>query len=244
MHVLMTSDTLGGVWTYTQELVRGLVSSGHRVTLVSVGEMPRPEQTAWVADLSGLDFRSHSCRLEWMQDAAADVDNSRRYIESVIDEVKPDILHSNQYCYGDLSCPLPRIVVAHSDVVSWWVAVHGHEPEASSWMNWYRQTVTSGLQRADVVVTPSMWMRETIRRHYSPERQCEVIYNGRTPHLFEPDISKEQYVLSVGRVWDAGKQVELLTSRDHHIPVHIAGREKEPGTCHGASSSLQFRGEQ
>ena len=67
MHVLMTSDTLGGVWTYTQELVRGLVSRGHRVTLVTVGNVPRPEQTSWMAELSGLDFRPSAYRLEWMQ---------------------------------------------------------------------------------------------------------------------------------------------------------------------------------
>jgi glycosyltransferase involved in cell wall biosynthesis len=87
-------------------------------------------------------------------------------------------------------------------------------------------------------------MGDTIQQHYSPLGQCKVIHNGRTPHLFEPDVPKQQYVMSVGRVWDAGKQVELLTSRDHHIPVHIAGREKEPGLSHAAGSSLQFRGEQ
>ena len=244
MHVLMTSDTLGGVWTYTQELVRGLVCHGHRVTLVSVGELPRAEQIAWMDALSTVDFRSYTCRLEWMQDSATDVENSREYVESVVEEVKPDILHSNQYCYGNLSAQLPRIVVAHSDVVSWWAAVHGGEPESSPWMDWYRQTVSRGLQGADVVITPSKWMGDTIRQHYSLQRECKVIYNGRTPHLFEPDLPKEQYVLSVGRLWDAGKQVELLTSREHHILVQIAGREKEPGSPLAANSSAQFRGEQ
>ena len=45
MHVLMTADTVGGVWTYAQELVTALVHRGVRVTLVSLGEMPGPEQT-------------------------------------------------------------------------------------------------------------------------------------------------------------------------------------------------------
>ena len=48
MHVLVTTDTLSGVWTYTRELVSGLVSRGLRVTLVSLGEVPLPEQTAWM----------------------------------------------------------------------------------------------------------------------------------------------------------------------------------------------------
>ncbi len=33
MHILVTADTLGGVWTYTRELVTGLVRHGERVTL-------------------------------------------------------------------------------------------------------------------------------------------------------------------------------------------------------------------
>ena len=41
----MTADTVGGVWTYAQELVTALVHRGVRVTLVSLGEMPGPEQT-------------------------------------------------------------------------------------------------------------------------------------------------------------------------------------------------------
>src|SRR5208282_331116 len=37
MHVLITTDTVGGVWNYTRELVTGLSRRGIRVTLVSFG---------------------------------------------------------------------------------------------------------------------------------------------------------------------------------------------------------------
>ena len=40
MHILVTADTLGGVWTYTRELVTGLVLGHGRVTLVSFGDIP------------------------------------------------------------------------------------------------------------------------------------------------------------------------------------------------------------
>jgi glycosyltransferase involved in cell wall biosynthesis len=194
-------------------------------------------------DLSGLDHRALTCRLEWMQDAEADVRDSKKLIESVIDEVKPDILHFNQYCYGNISSSVPRIVVAHSDVVSWWVAVHGEEPEATSWISWYRKTVNEGLQGADIVVAPSMWMRDAITQHYSLRTPVRVIYNGRSPHLFEPDHPKAHFALTVGRVWDAGKQIELLKSREHQMPIHVAGSEKEPGSTSPNASSTQVDGE-
>jgi len=36
VHVLVTADTVGGVWTYTRELACGLLNRGHRVTLVDM----------------------------------------------------------------------------------------------------------------------------------------------------------------------------------------------------------------
>jgi glycogen synthase len=48
MHILVTADTLGGVWTYTRELVTGLVRRGDRITLVSFGDIPTAAQTRWM----------------------------------------------------------------------------------------------------------------------------------------------------------------------------------------------------
>ena len=148
MHVLMTADTVGGVWTYTRELVTGLCARGVRVTLVSFGAIPTDDQVAWVSQVDGLDYRPTSYRLEWMQDSHADLDLSRNYLSRIVREVRPDLIHSNQYAFGDLSSKIPCIVVAHSDVVSWWVSVHGEEPPESEWMRRYRDTVTRGIRAA------------------------------------------------------------------------------------------------
>ena len=80
MHVLMTADTVGGVWTYTQELVSGLIQQGIRVTLVSLGKLPSPEQSAWIDALPELDYRPTDYRLEWMQDSERDVEESGNYL--------------------------------------------------------------------------------------------------------------------------------------------------------------------
>lgn len=210
MHVLITSDTVGGVWTYTQELVSGLSARGHRVTLVSFGKLPSADQATWLRDLANVDYRPTEYRLEWMEVAERDIEESRRYLEFLVREVRPDVLHFNQYCYGDIAVDVPRIVVAHSDVVSWWVAVHGTEPDDSPWMHQYRAHVTTGLRAADMIVAPSQWMLDAVARHYVAPKYGTVIYNGRSPELFDPDRRKEDYVLSVGRIWDEGKHVSLL----------------------------------
>ncbi|HVO59712.1 MAG TPA: glycosyltransferase family 4 protein [Terriglobales bacterium] len=225
MHILVTTDTITGVWTYTRELVTSLVTSGIRVTLVSFGEIPLPEQTTWMDHLHGLDYHPTAFRLEWMQEAERDLSESCHYVEWLIRELRPDILHSNQYCYGAVQAGIPRIVIAHGDVISWWLAVHGHQPPKTAWLEWYQSIVGRGLAAADAVVSPSRWMGETLRACYVPSRHERVIHNGRNPIFFNPYVSKEDTVLAVGRLWDAGKQVSLLTQHPHEMPVCIVGAE-------------------
>ena len=229
MHVLITSDAVGGVWSYTQELVTGLARAGHRITLVSFGKLPAPHQTEWMQTVWGLDYRPTEYRLEWMEVAERDIEESRRYLQLLIEEVQPDVLHLSQYCYGDIPVDVPKIVVAHSDVVSWWVAVHGTEPDDTPWIRRYRQHVTNGLHGADVVVAPSRWMLDAVATHYFPPHHGAVIHNGRTPALFDSEIPKEDFVLGVGRIWDAAKNVQVLLKAPQDARVCVVGWEQEPG---------------
>jgi glycogen synthase len=228
MHVLITSDTVGGVWTYTQELVTGLSQAGHEITLVSFGKLPLPHQTAWMQTLQRVDYRPTEYRLEWMEVAERDIEESRRYLEMLVAEVRPDVLHFSQYCYGDIAVDVPRVVVAHSDVVSWWVAVHGKEPDETPWMRRYREHVTRGLRGADLVIAPSQWMLDCVERYAHPQQQM-VIHNGRTPALFDPHEPKQDVVLSVGRIWDQAKQSSLLLAAELPARTCIVGWEQEPG---------------
>ena len=226
MHILVTADTVGGVWTYARELVTGLVRRGANVTLVSFGEIPTAAQTEWMDGLKSLDFHPTAFRLEWMQEAPADIQLSMEYLQSLIDEVKPDVLHLNQFCYGGLDVSTPKLVVAHSDVVSWWRSVKGIEPPSDAWTLWYRGIVGQGLRGATAVVAPTQWMLDQVERNYGRINNPTVIYNGRSLSLFNPHVSKEVYALNVGRIWDAGKQSALLTKFEPPMPIYIAGAEQ------------------
>ncbi len=228
MRVLVTADTVGGVWTYTRELVTGLSQRGIEVVLVSFGEIPSTSQSEWLDGLRNVDYRATAFKLEWMQDAPNDLTLSSEFLREVVAETKPDLLHLSQYCYGALPVKTPKIVVAHSDVVSWWVGVHGEPPRADAWMRSYRELVLAGLRAADVVVAPSQWMMSAVTDHYGYPRNGMVIYNGRNPALFNPHISKDDLVIGVGRVWDKAKQVSLLSECAHRVPVWIAGSDHHP----------------
>jgi glycosyltransferase involved in cell wall biosynthesis len=226
VHVLVTTDTLSGVWTYTQELVTGLVNRGLHVTLVSFGDIPLPQQTSWMENLEGLDYHPTAFRLDWMEEGEQDFIESSHFLAALTKEIRPDLLHLNQLCYGSLPVKTPRVVVAHGDLISWWKAVHGREPKPSRWLRWYRDVVNQGLSDATTVVAPSVWMLDSIRASYTRPKSEMVIYNGRNPIFFNPYVSKNDSVLAVGRLLDAGKQVSLLTQHAHPLPVCIVNSDE------------------
>ena len=98
MHVLVTADSMTSSWAYARELVTGLVTRGVRVTLVSFGEIPLPDQTSWMDHLHGLEYRPTAFRLEWMQEAEEDLPESSDFLMRLVKELRPDVLHLNQFC--------------------------------------------------------------------------------------------------------------------------------------------------
>ncbi len=225
MRVLVTADTFSGVWTYSRELVSGLVTHGAQVTLVSFGEIPLPHQTAWMDGLHGLEYHPTAFRLDWMQEGEEDFDAAQGYLCAIVRDTRPDFLHLNQLSFGALPVPTPRIVVAHGDVLTWSLSIHGHQPAASDWLRWYRKIMIASLKRADAVVTASLWMEDMLRLAYGDEFEGHVIPPGRNPIYFNPFVAKEESVLAIGRLWDTGKQVALLTQHTHGLPVCIVGAD-------------------
>lgn len=235
MHVLMTTDTLNGnLWAYTRELVSGLVNRGMRVTLVSFGEIPMPEQMAWMQRLPGLDYRPTAFRLDWMQEGQQDFADSSLYLNSLLGELQPDLLHSNHLCYGALDFAGPRIVAAHGDLITWWKCVHGREPKDTAWLRWYRETTAAGLAGATAVIASSSWMLDALGTTYTVPMNGSVINPGRNPIHFNPYVSKNDTVLTVGRLLDPAAQVHLLAERPHGVPVCVVDA-KQPEHAQEAS---------
>lgn len=254
MHILITSDTLNGNWTYTRELVSGLITRGMRVTLVSFGEIPLPEQTAWMDRLHGLTYHPTAFRLDWMEDGRHDFEEASAYLTALVRDTRADIFHSNHIGYGALPIAVPRVVVAHGDLITWWKAVHNREPKETEWLRWYRRVIEHGLASAAAVVAPSEWMLNSVRSLYSGGTREVVIHHGRNPIFFNPYVSKEDSVLAIGRLLDPARQVNLLTQESHPVPICIVGDDPTAQTAklplradvrfHDGSTGVALRGQQ
>lgn len=225
--VLMTTDTVGGVWNYSLELARGLAEKGIEVALATMGAPINELQRDKVDRIPGLRvFESHF-KLEWMEDPWRDADKAGDWLLNLESRIGPDLVHLNGYVHGALPWSAPKIVVGHSCVLSWWRAVKG-EDAPQEWDR-YQVEVAAGLHAADLVIAPSAAMLASLAEHYGELARTQVIPNGRDPGLFRPS-AKEPMVFSAGRLWDEAKNLEALerVARRLPWPIFVAGDNHHP----------------
>ena len=216
MRILMTTDTVGGVWDYAVQLARSPAPAGVAVTLAAVGRTSAVQR----AQAAGLTLVESDFRLEWMDDPWADVAASGAWLLGLEREHRPHVVHLNGYAHGRLPFVAPTVVVGHSCVGSWWQAVKGEPAPPGR----YHDEVTAGLHAATAVVAPTRAMLAELDRLYGPARDATVIYNGRSPDDFRP-ADKRPFVLSAGRLWDEAKNLATLRRAAAGLPwpVRVAG---------------------
>jgi glycogen synthase len=228
MRILMTTDTVGGVWSFTKELSNGLLENGCAVALVSLGRMPTGAQQAWADAQSarwGARFRyvALDTPLEWMNDNERAFLDAAPTLSQLADEFDADLFLSSQYCFGALQCDLPRAVVAHSDVLSWADACRPSGLDPSKWLDTYCELVQTGLKEADAVAAPTQWMLEALASNFELPRDRCVIANGRTLAQVDTGRDRKMQAVTAGRLWDEAKNLKMLEKVDSPIPLLIAG---------------------
>lgn len=241
MKVLMTADTVGGVWNYSLELAAALAAHDVELVIATMGAPLTPDQWRDAGALDNVDIVESSYRLEWMPDPWDDVDAAGRWLLALANARRVDLAHLNGYAHAALDWGIPTCVVAHSCVLSWWREVKGAAaPEL--WAR-YRCEVSAGLRAADTIVAPSTAMLAALEREYGALPDARVIYNGRAADAFHHE-AKEQMVLSVGRLWDEAKNIAALEGVAPAIPwpVYIAGDCESPTGASGYQPSAHYLG--
>ena len=223
----MTADTVGGVWTYALELVQALQPYGIQVHLATMGRLPSPAQQAQAAGIENLWLHASNYQLEWMDDPWQEVDAAGVWLQTLEEELRPDLIHLNNYCHGKLPWQAPVLMVGHSCVLSWWEAVKG-EWAPSSYETYFRR-VRNGIQAADRVVAPTYAFLQCLEKFYGSISCQAVIPNGRDGSYFRP-APKEDFILSMGRLWDEAKNIGACepAARQLPWPIKVAGDPGHP----------------
>lgn len=211
----MTTDAVGGVWTYASDLRAALAADGIEVVLATLGPQAPPDGSSPYLP----------CRLEWEPDPWEDVQATGDRLLALAEETGADLVHLNAFAHGALPWPVPVVVTGHSCVLSWHDAVRG-APAGPEWGR-YRRAVAAGLHAADAVVAPTRAMGAALRRHYGLSASPQVIANGASPHPAGEitHADREPLVLAAGRLWDEAKGLDALDAAAAQMtwPVAVAG---------------------
>lgn len=227
MRILMTTDTLGGVWTYALELARALEPFDVDIVLAALGRPLSDTQRGEACRLKHMQVHEGPFTLEWMRNPWRDVAAAGNWLSELAETYRPDLVHLNDYSHGNRDWGTPVLMVGHSCVCSWYEHVRGVHPGVD-WDEYCRR-VRSGLQAAHLVIAPTRAMLSQLQRHYGPLCSTRVISNARgLPRL--PSVKREAFVLAAGRVWDEGKNIALLASIAERVPwpIHVAGEQTHP----------------
>ncbi|MHC1763016.1 MAG: glycosyltransferase family 4 protein [Verrucomicrobiia bacterium] len=225
--ILMTADTLGGVWTYSLELARALQKHDTQFVLAAMGAPLSRTQRKEVNKLRNVTVFERAFKLEWMEDPWSDIAESREWLLDIERQTSPSLVHLNTFVHGALPFRAPKLVAGHSCVLSWWQAVKA-APAPPAWDR-YRREVRQGLQAAALVIAPTHAMLAALDRYYGPLASTRVIPNSRDKCLFAP-TPKEDFILVAGRLWDQAKNLETLlaVAPDLTWPLRLAGEWKHP----------------
>lgn len=229
MKILMTTDTIGGVWTYSADLCEYLGKNGVEVHLAAMGSWPSEEQEQQIQKLENVTLYKSDYKLEWMQDPWEDVERAHKWLNCIHHTIQPDLIHFNNYAHMGNNWTCPTLTVFHSCVQTWWQAVKGNEAP-SEWSK-YKEVVKESLNSSDLVVSPTRAILKQAIETHEIKAPTKVIYNGRKLTASDQK-EKEKIILCAGRLWDEAKNLQLLSrlAGEFPWPVYVAGENDHPDT--------------
>ncbi len=222
LRILMTTDAVGGVWTFSTRLARELAERQCQINLVTLGPSPSEQQLSMIAGCPGVTLTITDLALEWEDRNGSDAARARQVLAGIAHLFEPDVVHCNGYREALSPFAAPVLITAHSCVRSWWLACHGSEPPSNEWAE-YLHTVESALDSAACWVAPTDAHRRQVQELYQPTIAGRTIWNG-TAAPAAP-VDKEPFVLAAGRLWDKSKGMGTLGAAAGQIewPVKLAG---------------------
>tara|TARA_R110002020_G_scaffold154714_2_gene334920 strand:- start:70081 stop:71211 length:1131 start_codon:yes stop_codon:yes gene_type:complete len=229
LKILMTTDTLGGVWSYVCQLCKALALYDVEIHLAALGRWPTRDQERTISKIPNTILYKSDFKLEWMQDPWRDVEKSEKWLTAIYQTVQPHIIHLNNFTKFKARITCPVITVYHSCVESWFRAVKGENPPQE--FKIYLKHKKIALKQANIAIFPSNSFRKEIVEQIELNVETQTIYNGCDLH-FSSRLEKEDMILCSGRIWDEGKNLHLLC----HIapllpwPVYVAGENVHPNT--------------
>ncbi len=213
--LLLTTDAVGGVWTYALDLAAALRPLGIEAVVAVIGPSPDAAQSAAAAS-AGVRLVDTGLELDWLAADAAAVQRTGAALLRLARAERVDLVQLNQPALAAGMAGVPLVVVVHSCVGTWWDAVR--EGPLPHDLAWQAALTARGLAAADAVVAPSAAFARAVAARYGV--MPRVVHNGRAAAAPTPRPMADA-VLTAGRLWDTGKDVATLDRAAARIAVPL-----------------------
>ncbi|WP_300973857.1 glycosyltransferase family 4 protein [Sphingomonas sp. LHG3406-1] len=228
--LLLSTDAVGGVWTYSIDLARSLAAAEDMVVLLAVlGPSPSSDQLTEAAAVPGLQIIDTGLPLDWTAASERDVREAGHVLAHLAEMGQADLVQLHTPALASVCYPVPAISVVHSCVATWWEAVHGGEALPDD-LAWRSNLVREGLGRSDVSVAPSESFARAVQKAYRLPEPPLTVANGRLANVGHTARQPFDVALTAGRLWDAGKNVAAFdrAAALSGIPFLAAGPSEGP----------------
>ncbi|MBW4022870.1 MAG: glycosyltransferase family 4 protein [Proteobacteria bacterium] len=237
--VLLSTDAVGGIWSYTIELARAFSRRRVEVEIAVLGPTATTTQAATVAELPLVRLHQLGVALDWTAQEPSDLAIASNALASLAQHLAVDTIQLHTPALVAQSIwHAPVLAVVHSCVGTWWRAVRQGPPPED--FQWRMATMKAGLASAHALLAPSHAFADMVRETYSLPVSPAVVHNARANVTGEMrDGSARHGVLTAGRLWDEGKNVVVLeraASMMPSVPIMAAGATEGP---HGATIQLE-----
>lgn len=225
--ILMTTDAVGGVWTYASQHARSLREDGFEVLLAVLGPPPGRRQSAEAHD-AGAELLLTGLPLDWTATTPEQLDATALQLGELAATWHADLVHLHAPALaGSSRWRLPLVVSAHSCVATWWKAMHGAAGMPSD-LAWRRRRTAAGLEVADAVIAPSRSFARDLAEEYGVSA-IHCVHNG-SDFSACGSAERRDIVLTAGRLWDDAKNAALIDAAAARSGLRIcaAGSASEP----------------
>lgn len=241
--LLLTTDTVGGVWQYAIELARAVAPLGVETVLALMGPASSRAHRATAATIPGARLVDTGLGLDWLASNPAAVAAAGRRITELAGDERVDIVQLNMPALAaEARFAVPVVAVAHSCVGTWWDAMHGTDLPGD--FAWRTALVRAGLHKADLVVAPSAAFAVATMHAHGLKTRPVVVHNGRSPLPLRA-AAMHDFAFTAGRLWDKGKNIVTLDRAAARlaIPCKAAGPIHGPNGEFGQFDNLHLLGE-
>lgn len=240
--LFLTTDAVGGVWTYSLELAAALAAEADAcVILATIGPAPSVAQQDAAAATPGVQLAVTDLPLDWTAKERGELRCSAEVLAELARAAKADLvqLHAPALAAADYGAPV--ISVVHSCVATWWAAMR--EDALPPDFAWRTELAREGMARSDLVVAPTRAFARAVQQAYGLKVLPAAVHNGRTPQP-ATGAAPATAVLTAGRLWDEGKNVAAFDAAAAlaNVPFRAAGPTSGPNGAEVTLSHAQALG--